>query len=248
MIHFDPKNPRSAAANSELTARLSEPPEGVHIVIGGDGFMLHTVAAQAAQGVFLGLNAGHVGFLLNDIDDWGAVVDRLAARAWTTHAFPLIEARITTRDGEKLVEHAMNDVYLERSTGQTARIALRIDGHEVVENLVADGIILCTALGSTAYSFSAGGAPCHPEIPILGVTPICPHLPKLSPFVLPSTSTAHLDVLHPEHRPVRLVADGRDIEDVASVDVRISDRKVQLAYFEGRDLTATMVGKIVRRA
>jgi NAD+ kinase len=156
-----------------------------------------------------------------------------------------LEAEIATVDGQTRRDIAVNDVYLERSTGQTARLRLTIDGHPVVESLVADGVILATALGSTAYSFSAGGAPAHPEVPILCVTPICPHLPKLSPFILPIDAVARAEVLVPDRRPVRAVADGRAVEAVAAVTVRRAAQPVRIAWFAGHDPTSTLVHKIV---
>jgi len=251
MILCDEKTPRSLEGHEELAARLGgvKLPDEIAVCIGGDGFMLHCVRKHGLDRVYLGLNAGHLGFLLNEVDDWDAVVERLVARAWNVHSFPLLEATIHPVGGGTVHELAINDVYLERMTGQTARIALTIDGHEVVDAMVADGIIFSTALGSTAYSFSAGGAPCHPEVPIMGVTAICPHLPKLPPFVLPASARARVDVRNPDYRPVRVVVDGTDTENVEAVDVHLSSEKaVRFAYFAGRDLTATMVRKIVRRA
>src|SRR5690606_19759148 len=122
---------------------------------------LHTVAQFGLDPTYLGLNAGHLGFLLNEVDglDAEALVGEIRERRWTEQAFPLLEAEIHTRAGQVIVELAINDVYLERMTGQTARLGLWVDDHPTVESLVADGMIFATALGSTAYSFSAGGSP-----------------------------------------------------------------------------------------
>lgn len=249
MILHDTRNPRSVAGYDALTRRLTDAlPDDLAIVIGGDGFMLHCVAAHGLDRTYLGLNAGHLGFLLNAVDDWDAVANRIRSGTWSSQAFPLIHATAQTRDGEFLTQHAINDVYLERMTGQTARLSLTIDDHPVVSNMVTDGIIFCTALGSTAYSFSAGGTPCHPQVPVLGVTPICPHLPRLSPFILPETSVAEVEVQSAEHRPVRAVVDGAGADYIEKLTVRIAKEKVHLAYFDSRDLTATMLSKIVRRS
>lgn len=247
MIVFDARNPRAVTAHEQLTARLDPArlPAELTVVIGGDGFLLATVAKYGLDRTYLGLNAGHLGFLLNPIDDLAQAATQLEAGAWSARAFPVLEAEIATVDGQTRRDIAVNDVYLERSTGQTARLRLTIDGHPVVESLVADGVILATALGSTAYSFSAGGAPAHPEVPILCVTPICPHLPKLSPFILPIDAVARAEVLVPDRRPVRAVADGRAVEAVAAVTVRRAAQPVRIAWFAGHDPTSTLVHKIV---
>ena len=153
--------------------------------------------------------------------------------------------KVTLGTGEQITGYAMNDVYLERSTGQTARISLAIDGHHVVDQLSADGLILATALGSTAYSFSAGGTPCVPSLPVMCVTPICPHKPRLSPFVLPYGARAAIEVFAPERRPVRVVIDGADHEDVRSVAVGPTEHQVRMGYLSGHDFTGQMVGKLL---
>ncbi len=146
----DPRNPRSKQAADALLAALDGTPERVPtVVLGGDGFLLRTVAARAFQGTFLGMNTGHLGFLHNDVRDWARAAALLEQGAWSSHRFPLLKASVELRTGEPFSGLAMNDVYLERATGQAARLALYVDGKEVVENLVADGLIVATALGST---------------------------------------------------------------------------------------------------
>jgi NAD+ kinase len=214
-------------------------------VLGGDGFLLHTVATHGTARVWLGLNAGTLGFLLNDATDLDAVARQLVEGRWRVHAFPMVEALVELADGSTRVERAVNDLYLERMTGQTARLRVRIDGHEVVERLVADGLILATALGSTAYAFSAGGEPLHPLLEVLQLTPICPHRPRLTSLALPDTSVVEVEVREHDHRPVRAVADGRAIDHVRRVRVRLERGAVSMAYLESHDFTGQMLKKIL---
>lgn len=246
MIVADPRNPRAQRIRQRLGDLLDDL-EDLVLVIGGDGFMLHTVAQYGLDPTYLGLNAGHLGFLLNEVDglDAEALVGEIRERRWTEQAFPLLEAEIHTRAGQVIVELAINDVYLERMTGQTARLGLWVDDHPTVESLVADGMIFATALGSTAYSFSAGGSPSHPTLRTLHVTPICPHQPRLPPFVLPDHACARVDVITPERRPVRAVADGRGTADVVSVTIGYSARSVRFAYLARHDFTRQMLKKII---
>jgi NAD+ kinase len=245
VIVHDAKNPRAVQFREELEKRLPDgPADGVVVVMGGDGFLLQTAATHGFDRTYLGLNAGHLGFLLNDVEDWDKVADALRRGAWTRWTFPTLETRMTLADGEVLVDRAINDVYLERMTGQTARLALSIDGHVVVDRLVADGIIFSTALGSTAYQFSAGGAPCHPSLHVIAVTPICPHLPRLSPIVLPATARSTVDVQMPQRRPVRCVADGREVGNVRRVEVATGG-EATLAFLEGHDFTSRLIRKLL---
>jgi len=232
----------------ELMARLPDDLAcDVIIVIGGDGFMLHAVHQHGRSKPYLGLNAGHLGFLHNEVDEaWDDLAARIIDKRYRAFKFPLLRARIRTVDGRETVGRAMNDVYMERTTGQTARLDLSVNGHEVVKGLVADGLIFATALGSTAYSYSAGGAPSHPSLRLLKVTPICPHLPRLTPFDIPDNSVARVSVDVPERRPVRVVTDGRSVENVSSLEVGFGNRYVRLAYFDDHDFTRNMLQKIVR--
>lgn len=247
MIVHDPRNPTARRYRDELDARLPADFGGEELVVvaGGDGFLLQTVRHYGLDRTYLGLNAGHLGFLLNDVDDWDAVAAALRDGRWRAFSFPVLEAHIELDDGRVLRERAINDIYLERMTGQTARLHLVINDHPVVDRLVADGIVFATALGSTAYTFSAGGPACHPTLRVLAVTPICPHHPRLSPFALPDSAVAQVDVVMGDFRPVRAVADGTTHERVRSVRVRIDDQPVRLAYLDGHDFTSRMITKLL---
>lgn len=248
MIVHDTRNPRAVALHQAVLDRIPRlgDRDDLTVVIGGDGFLLHTVHRFGFDGCYLGLNAGTLGFLLNDVagrlDEVCAAIKR---DQWTEHAFPLLEATVQKADGESVVGHAMNDVYLERMSGQTARLGITIDGYPLVETLSADGLILATALGSTAYSFSAGGNPCKPDLRVMCVTPICPHKPRLAPFVLPFGAVAEIEVQAPDRRPVRAVIDGKDVDYITRVVVGPAERTVCMAYLDGHSFTAQMVGKLL---
>jgi NAD+ kinase len=248
VIVCDERNPKATALLAGLRQRLGEdwePHEDLAIVIGGDGFLLRTVATHGMSRAWLGLNAGNLGFLLNDAQDLDRVVTLLEAERYTIHEFPIVVAKVICADGSEVVERAVNDVYLERMTGQAARLRLVIDGHAVVEQLVADGLIFATALGSTAYAYSAGGQPLHPKLRVLQVTPICAHLPRIPSVALPADARAEVEVLQHGWRPVRAVADGRAIDHVLRVEVGLGDTGVKLAYLENHDFTGRLLRKIV---
>ncbi|MEZ4321247.1 MAG: NAD(+)/NADH kinase [Myxococcota bacterium] len=247
MIVHDPRNPRAVALYDDVTARLPDldARTDITVVIGGDGFLLHTVHRFGFNRSYLGLNGGTLGFLLNDVSGrLDEVCDAIAKDAWIEHRFPLLRARVVRVDGTEHVDHAMNDVYLERSSGQTARVDVSISGYGL-QRLAADGMIFATALGSTAYNFSAGGVPCDPGLPVMCVTPICPHKPRLSPFVVPYGTEASIEVYAPDRRPVRAVIDGRDVDDVARVTIGPTTHVVRIAYLEGHDFTRQMMEKLL---
>lgn len=253
MIHADPRNPRARQLHRLLLERIDEAelPPGLCVVIGGDGWMLASIHELGPDRVFMGLNAGRLGFLLNDLEGDEAlamdrVVDCLRQGSQEVHHFPQIEVIAWPLRGDPIRARAVNDVFVERVTGRTALLRVAVGGRTVVDQLACDGLVVATALGSTAYSFSAGGVPSHPQAPALHVTPICPHGPRLSPFLLPLSVEVEAEVLRPDSRPVRAFADGIEIGPVSRLCVRPMDLGVDLAFLPGHDFTATMIRKILK--
>ncbi len=246
------KNPAAGAFAKALDAAgpLPAVPDDLCLVLGGDGTMLQAIHDHGAAHRWLGLNFGHLGFLMNDLPTENAVEylrGRLAAKAWNTHGFLRLTMSATTAAGPR-TGLAVNDVYVERQTGTTCHLRVWVDGHALAERLVCDGIIAATPLGSTAYSFSAGGAASHPLVRSIHLTAICPHAPKFAPIVLPEASRIRIEVLDAARRPARVVVDGIVHNDVHNVEIvsRPQD-DVQLAFFDDHDFMRTLLRKVLRR-
>ena len=246
---YDTENPKAVDLHSFLAERinLKDGDENICIVLGGDGFMLRSIRSHyRAETVFLGLNCGAVGFLLNEVPtERDAVVESIQEEKFSIRNFPRIEMACTDLSGQSHSAAAVNDIYLERMTGQTVHFRLQINEITVIEKLVCDGIILSTALGSTAYNFSASGAVCHPNLGIISVTPICPHSPRLGSVILPIESTIELEALSPENRQAQAVADGVVFQNVVRMSVTCAAEGVQLAFLDGHDYTAAMFQKVL---
>ncbi len=246
------RNPAAQAFATALRAAGLPPlPDDLCLVLGGDGTMLQAIHAQGAAATWLGLNFGHLGFLMNDVPAAAAGVayvhDRLAARTWQTHSFARLSMVAQTASGP-ITGLAVNDVYVERQSGTTCHLRVWVDGHLLADRLTCDGIIVATPLGSTAYSFSAGGSVSHPLTRSIHLTAICPHTPKLAPIVLPEGARVRIEVLDAERRPARAVIDGVPREDVRTVEVASSPgQDVSLAFFEGHDFMRTLLRKVLRR-
>ncbi len=212
------------------------------VVIGGDGFLLRTIRERGLGETYLGLHAGRLGFLLNDPGaDPDVLAERLTTCVPTIRELPVLEA---TADGA--VATAVNDVVFERASHATAHLALTVDGETVLDPLAADGLIVSTPQGSTAYSLSAGGPPLHPDVVAMVVTPICPHLPRLRPFVLGGNSVVTIAVRNVGRRPVRAVVDGIPLPLSESVTVRLRPGALRLAYLPGEGLSHRLVRKVLR--
>src|SRR5215204_4659643 len=190
----------------------------VVVALGGDGLMLRTLrqAMKAGRPIY-GMHRGTVGFLMNEFREKG-LRERLTA-AQTTIIHPLV---MRARDIKgKLHEHyAINEVSLFRQTYQVARLAISVDGKERLPELMADGVLVATPAGSTAYNLSAQG----PIIPInaslMALTPISPFRPRRwRGALLPSKAKVTIEVMEAGKRPVAAVADHDEVRSVASVNV-----------------------------
>ena len=222
--------PAAEAALAELTALYGNaPPEAADVIValGGDGFMLETLHRHLERDVpIFGMHRGSVGFLMNGYDPQG-LRERLA-RAVPVRISPL-EMRTCDVTGAEHTALAFNEVSLLRETRQTAKIRVTVDGVVRVEELAADGILVATPVGSTAYNFSAHG----PIIPlgagVLALTPISAFRPRRwRGALLPHTAHVRFDMLEAEKRPVSAVADYTEVRDVRWVTVR-EDRETALA-------------------
>jgi NAD+ kinase len=182
-----------------------------------------------------GMHRGTIGFLMNEYRDRG-LRERLTA-AQTTVIHPLV---MRARDLKgKLTEHyAINEVSLFRQTYQVARLAISVDGKERLPELMADGVLVSTPAGSTAYNLSAQGPIIPINAPMLAVTPISPFRPRRwRGALLPDSARVTIRVIDPERRPVAAVADHAEVRAVRDVDIRMDHSvSMQMLFDPGHSL------------
>jgi NAD+ kinase len=218
-------SPQAQDAAKELRRRYEwfSPSEAeIMVALGGDGFLLQTLHAMLDRHrplpVF-GMNLGTVGFLMNSWSPDLLESRLLAAR--TIKVAPLKMEAITV-DGTSHALSAINEVSLLRETRQTAWIEVSVDGRVVLPELVADGVLVSTPAGSTAYNFSAHGPILPLESSMVALTPISPFRPRRwRGAILPDRTRIKFRVLDPVKRPVSAVADQREVRDVASVEITV---------------------------
>jgi NAD+ kinase len=221
--------PAAQAALAELKTiygDTSPDTAAVIVALGGDGFLLETLHRYRRRGVpIYGMHRGSVGFLMNTYDPRG-LHERLT-RASPVRIHPL-EMRAQDMTGTAHTGLAFNEVSLLRESRQTAKIKITVDDVVRVEELAADGILIATPVGSTAYNFSAHG----PIIPlgagVLAMTPISAFRPRRwRGALLPHTAQVRFDILEADKRPVSAVADYTEVRDVVEVTVR-EDRSIAM--------------------
>ncbi len=180
------------------------------VVLGGDGTLLQTGRCFVGSEVpILGINLGRLGFLTDTpIGNMFDVMDEiLAGQFKTKHHFSL-EAKVFRNN--KLISSgiAMNDVVLQRNDHPRMIEFEMFARDQFVFRLRADGLVLATPAGSTAYALSAGGAIIHPEIEAISVVPICPHTVSNRPIILPADHEVTLKLID-SPTPAALNLDGQ---------------------------------------
>lgn len=220
----DAQKARSELENLYPTVR--EDKADVVLALGGDGFMLETLHRfiEKTKPIF-GMNRGTIGFLMNEYRKNG-LMQRL--KKATAHRLHPLRMSAKTIDGKIHQALAINEVSLLRETRLAAKIRIHVEDRVRMEELVADGVLVATPAGSTAYNLSAYG----PIIPLgtrlLALTPISAFRPRRwRGALLPSASKIKFEILEPEFRGVSVVADQREIRDVSEVSI-VEDRGIAL--------------------
>ncbi len=224
------------------------PPEEADavVVLGGDGFMLQTLHAMLDRGRIVpayGLNLGTVGFLMNRNRNPDTLIARIGRAK--PHRIAPLRMRAVTQDGAEHTFCAINEVSLLRETRQTAKLEVTVDGRVRIPELVCDGVLLATPAGSTAYNLSARGPILPLDSNLLALTPISPFRPRRwQGAILPDRSIVGLRVLEQAKRPVSVVADQRELRDVAQVDLEIArDSELTLLFDPGHALDERIVAE-----
>lgn len=181
------------------------------IVLGGDGSMLEAARRAAEKGVpILGINLGRVGYMTELEMDELDLVEKVFLGEYTIDERAMLSVEIITREGHKKAEsYALNEAVI--ANGATARIVeLELsDNGRYVSDFRADGLVVATPTGSTAYSLSAGGPIVEPKLECFCVTPICPHSMLARPLVFPNSSRLEVKNVCVRERLLHLSLDGR---------------------------------------
>jgi NAD+ kinase len=205
----------------------------VIVALGGDGLMLQTLHRFMKTGKpIYGMHRGTVGFLMNEFHP-DQLPERLA-KSQVTVIHPLLMCA-HDNDGNAVEFHAFNEVFLYRQTYQAARLRILIDGEERLSELVADGVLVATPAGSTAYNLSVQG--------LMALTPISPFRPRRwRGALLPDSARVRVEVLEPEKRPVAAVADHDEVRSVSSVDIQMDHSiSMQMLFDPGHSLDERIV-------
>lgn len=233
----------SALPDAAAVARAVD----VLLVFGGDGTMLRAGRETAGSGTpIFGINTGHLGFLTGaNLRQLPQAIEQLAAGLFRVVNRAVIEARgdVAGRPFELL---ALNDVVVSRgASSRVVELEVLVNG-ELLTRYRADGLIISTPTGSTAYSLSAGGAIVSPDAEVFALTPICPHTLSNRSVIVSLKSKLQIRVLNDKPATI-LSADGQVVQELAGgveVTVRRSRRRVKLVQLDGQSFFGTLRAKL----
>ena len=230
------ENPEAKEALNVLIKRYNQTKlelSDVIIAIGGDGMLLKALrnSIEKNKPVF-GLNKGNVGFLMNELS-FDNLENRIQkARKVKMHPLFMSAHKI---NGNIFTELAVNEVSILRQTHQAAHLKITVDKKERLNELVCDGILVSTPIGSTAYNLSARGPIIPLNANILALTPISSFRPRRwRGALLPQRVKIRIEVLNFDTRPVSATADNVEARDIKYIEIS-TDKTKKLTILHDSD-------------
>jgi len=205
---------RAAAGRADLPVLDEQAACDLIVVLGGDGTLLSVARRHAGGPPILGVNLGRLGFLTEVAREglYPALVEILAGQ-FAIERRSLLEVALERADGRTSRYLALNDAVIAKTAlSRIIELQVRVDDRPV-SLYRADGLVISTPTGSTAYNLSAGGPVLHPLLPVAVVTPICPHTLTLRPLVVPDESVIEVTLETPTES-VFLTVDGQEGDEM----------------------------------
>lgn len=218
------------------------------VSLGGDGTMLRAVDAVSSHGVpVMGVNLGRLGYLTGvEPAQLNGALEAFVDGRYQVEERTMLAVEVHKAGSNQPVAtyRALNEAVLEKPTaGHTVNLAVSIDGRPFI-SYAADGLIVATPTGSTAYAFSARGPIMSPRLCAMLLTPVSPHMPFDRSLVLDSAEVLRIEVVN--HRPAILIVDGRELGLLDGGDAICCAADPQPARFvviEPRDFYAVLKAK-----
>jgi NAD+ kinase len=229
----------------EVMDRVEDGKLDLIVSMGGDGSFLDTATFVGNSGVpMLGINLGRLGFLSNTrIEEVDATLQAIMDRRFSLEERGLLALEGCAGFGEQ--HFALNELSVQKRDSATMiAVHMHLDGR-FLNTYWADGIIVATPTGSTAYSLSCGGPLLAPDCDAMVITPISPHNLNVRPFVLPGSSTLTLNVdARGEKYLVNLDSRSIILDRPTDLTLRRADHRIKLVHLEGQDFLETLRSKL----
>jgi NAD+ kinase len=208
----------------------------ITIVIGGDGFMLQTLKKNKnSKKFFYGINSGNYGFLMNKFSSKTIIKNLSKAKMITILPLEMIVKNDKIKTKKYL---AINEVSILRQSRQAASLSIKQGTKQIIKKLIADGVLVSTPAGSTAYNLSVHGPILSLNSKKLSISPISPFRPRRwRGKIVGDKSKIIIKNLNPTKRPISAVADNIEVRNAKSITIRTNKKiKFNLLYDQSRSL------------
>lgn len=220
------------------------------VVLGGDGTLLSAARNIAPSGIpVLGINLGNLGFLTEiEVPEIVDAFTKILAGEYGIEERMMLDSRVIRRSKEEAKYVAFNDIVVAKSgLARIVQLEVYIDGKHL-GNYSADGLIVSTPTGSTAYSLSAGGPIVSPYVNSLVITPICPHTLYGRSLIISNNETVQI-IVKSSHTDITLTADGQDdfaLNSYDKIEVKKGKHSAKLIKLKDRDFYSTLMARLTR--
>ena len=237
-IIFD-RNKKSSNIKNSLLKKINKhqfKQNDLVIVIGGDGFMLETLKKNKnSKKRFYGINSGNYGFLMNKFSSKNIIKN--LSNANMISISPL-EMMVKNKNNQTKKSLAINEVSVLRQSRQAASLSIKHGSKKIIKNLVADGVLVSTPAGSTAYNLSVHGPILSLNSKKLSIAPISPFRPRRwRGKIVGDKLKITITNLNPTKRPISAVADNLEVRNAKSISVQTNNEiKFNLLYDKNRSL------------
>ena len=238
LVVADQDNPKALEIQKQLESYGNPDNPNLIVDVGGDGNKLQAIRKHWHLRVpFFGINAGHRGYLQNDITPQDLILNR---ESLVVHHMPLLHVDIHCTDGSRKQVYGFNEVWVERQTGQSAWLEVIWNNENRISKVVGDGLIISTAAGSTGYARNICGfsLPTYvKELLLVGMAVTEPA--EWRNAIFPQDAVFEIRVLDHAKRPVRAYVDGLAQGSIEAIRIKSSNiASVELAFISGYDIAA----------
>lgn len=217
------------------------------VVLGGDGTLLNVareISKKRSIPIF-GINIGNLGFLSStEITKIDEAIEKLKKKEYWLDSRMMLNCKV---GDEEMIDNALNDIVLSRGTlSRMVRFEIFVDG-KLYSTFKGDGLIIATPTGSTAYSFSAGGPFIYPNLDLITLTPICPHIKSMPTMVVNGNSVIEVIPENGEEE-IYLTVDGQKatkIEQRQKIRISRATKHVSVVLFNDYDYFSVLRTKIL---
>lgn len=245
------ENTARAMGHPELAVQtLEEQPVDIGLSIGGDGTLLGVCRKLYANDIpCCGINIGNVGFLADiEVPELEGRLRKLLNNQYYIEERTVISSSYYSRGKKHFLGHALNDVVIcKGGVSRMLHLGMSVAGCRLTD-YKADGVIVSTATGSTAYSLSAGGPVINPAVKALLITPICPHTLEVRPMVISDDDQVRIHIAA-VHQDIQITLDGQENYPLMpgdEVTIRKAMNTAKIIKFEDRNYYYTLKNKLWR--